>query len=210
MSADHELAANRSLQKIPDELSSFRRQDAFRMELHSFDRQFPVAQTHDDGLTVLLASRRYLQLVGKALLLDDERVIAVRNHRRSQPLKDCASVMFHHAGLAVHDAVGANYSSAECRPDRLMSETDAQYGNFPGKLLDQLNRDSRLVGRAGAGRDHDLARMQFAHLVHGDLIIATNLHLFSGLANVLHEIEGERIVVVENEDHKKLLSCSAF
>ena len=88
-----------------------------------------------------------------------------------------------------------------------MPEADAQNWYLFREMADEIERDTRFVGSAGSRRQDDLARSHLFDLFQSHLIVATDLHLFSSLPNVLNEVEGERVVIVKNEDHDQLLSC---
>jgi len=72
-------------------------------------------------------------------------------------------------------------------------------------MADQFNADPGFVRRARPRRDDDSLRSHRFYFFHRDLIVASDLDLRSELANVLDEVVGERIVVVENENQGTLL-----
>ena len=172
------------------------------MELHAFYRKVAVTKPHDHGLTVLFATGRDLELSGQTLFFDDQRMITVCHHRGIDSAEDRAAVMLYHAGFAVHDAIGADYHSAERGTDRLVPEADPQDWNFSGKVADEVERDAGFVRRAWSGGQDDLTWNHVFDLIDRDLIVTTDTHFLSSLANVLDEVEGERVVVVENENHE--------
>ena len=63
---------------------------------------------------------------------------------------------------------------------------------------------------AGARRDDDPIRTNRFHLGHADLIVAADFNLRPQLSQILDEVVGERIVVVEHEDHSHLHSLSSL
>src|SRR5262245_20362532 len=101
----------------------------------------------------------------------------------------------------MHDGVGAHYLSAKCLPNRLMSEADTQDWHLARKMLDQLNADARILRCARSGRDHDPLRAKLLDLLDGGLIVAAHHHLLTCFSDVLHQVEGERVVVVEDKHH---------
>ena len=56
-------------------------------------------------------------------------------------------------------------------------------------------------GRPGPGRDHDLLRRHRLDLAERHLVVAAHAHVGAQLAEILHEVVGERIVVVDDENH---------
>ena len=65
-------------------------------------------------------------------------------------------------------------------------------------MPDGVHADPGLVRRAGAGGDDDATRFKGGNLVDGDLVVAMNLHLGTQLAEILHEVVGETVVVVDH------------
>src|SRR5262249_40911444 len=58
-----------------------------------------------------------------------------------------------------------------------------------------------LVGRARPGRDDDAPRGQRRHFGDGERVVALDAHLRAQLAQVLRQVVGERIVVVDEQQH---------
>src|SRR5690606_22353092 len=85
--------------------------------------------------------------------------------------------------------------------DALVPEAHAEDRNPAAEALDDRHRDPRLVGRARPGRDHDLRGREALDLVEADLIVAVNAHVLAELAEILHEVVGERVVIVDHEEH---------
>src|SRR4030095_10345930 len=81
-----------------------------------------------------------------------------------------------------------------------MAETDAEDGNLPREALDEGHRDARLTRRAGAGRDDDPVGRHRRHLVARDGVGAPHRDLRAALREVLHEVVGEGVVVVDHQD----------
>src|SRR5687767_10679588 len=90
-----------------------------------------------------------------------------------------------------------------------MAEADAEDRHRRTEALDGGNRDAGVLGTARAGRNHDPRRRQRRDLVQRDLVVAAHRHLGAELAQVLGEVEGERIVVVDQEDHHRSSRCAS-
>ena len=101
----------------------------------------------------------------------------------------------------MHDVPGADDASAEGLADALVAQADAEDRDLAGEAFDGGQRDARFVGRAGAGREYDAFRGEFGDPVGVDLVIAVDPHLFTQLAEVLHQVVGEGVVVVDHEQH---------
>src|SRR5690606_21089430 len=105
--------------------------------------------------------------------------------------------------LAVHDALGADDAATEGSADGLVAKADAEQRDAAGKMFDGGHRDARLIGRAGARRDHDVARRHGFDAGEIDLVVADHAHVGAQFPEVLHEVPGEGIVVVDHQQHQK-------
>ena len=172
------------------------------MELHAFDGMMAMPQAHDGAGAVFLGGPGAdFEFGWQIFFFDDERVITRGRHRHGKSLKHCPVVMHHRAGFAVHEMSGTNHAAAEGFADGLMSQANAEDGNFSREVADEGDADSGLVRRAGARRDDDSLGLQGLHFVDGDLVVASHLNLCAQFADVLDQVVGERIVVVEYENH---------
>src|SRR5579864_7210393 len=171
------------------------------MELDAFNVMAAVAQAHDGASAVFFGGPGAdFQLGGQIFFFHDKRMIAGGRHRHRQTLKDGFVVVHDRAGLAVHDMTGTNDIAAEGFADRLVTEADAEHWDFSREVADQVDADARLMRRAWAGRDDDALGTHALNFVHGNLVVAAHLDLCAQFAEVLDQVVGEGIVVVEYED----------
>lgn len=110
--------------------------------------------------------------------------------------------MFYRAGLAVHQLFGAHHVAPKRLANGLMSQAHTQNRRFARHMPDQRNQNSCLARRARPRRKQNSLRLERLDLLHRQLIVAPHLYLRTQLAQVLHQVEGERVVVVENENHR--------
>src|SRR5918992_4943398 len=103
--------------------------------------------------------------------------------------------------LAVHNPLRPHHLAAEGLADRLVSETHAEDRDAAGEALDRCEGDAGLVRRARTGRDHDVRGRERTDFLDGELVVAKHAHLGAKLAQVLNEVEGKRIVVVDHQYH---------
>src|SRR5215216_5588545 len=101
----------------------------------------------------------------------------------------------------MHDTFGAHHFPAVRLADRLMPETDAENGDATTPSADRLDGYASFLGRAGTRRQHDGRRRQDADLVDGDCIVAAHDDFGSELTQVLNQVVGEGVVVVDDEQH---------
>ena len=84
--------------------------------------------------------------------------------------------------------------------DRLMAEADAEDRNRRAGRLDEVEADSRLLRRAGAGREHDGVGPRGDHLGDAISIIAVDRHVGAERAQIMHQVPGEAVVIVDQRD----------
>ena len=82
-----------------------------------------------------------------------------------------------------------------------MAQTDAEHRHVRSKALDHLDRDARVFGSSGSGRDDDVIGRIVADLVGRQLVVAADERRCAQLAEILGEIERERIVVIDQKNH---------
>src|SRR5262245_59313127 len=98
----------------------------------------------------------------------------------------------------MHNAAGAYDLAAIGFNDGLVSQADAEDGDGAAPAPDEWDRDAGFSWCAGAGGDHDGFRCERIDILDGDGVVSFDAHVLSKLAQVLNDIEGEGIVVVEN------------
>src|SRR3981189_1973709 len=103
--------------------------------------------------------------------------------------------------LAMPRTGRAHDAAPESLADRLMAETDAEDRNAARGLFYQVQADAGLVRGAGAGRQHDRLGTGGEHRVGGDLVVAPDSDLRSQPAQIMDEVEGEAVIVVDQHDH---------
>src|SRR5581483_7839473 len=122
-------------------------------------------------------------------------------HWGRQIPKDCLAVVGDLAGLAMHEFRRANHLATECGTNRLMSQTHSQQRYLGGESPDQFNADSSLLWSARPRRQKNPVRTHPFHIRHRKSVIAPDYNFFAQLTQVLHQVVGKGIVVVENENH---------
>jgi hypothetical protein len=171
-------------------------QHRLRVKLHPLHGQFPVAHAHD--LAVVGPGRR--QQVGRARgSFDRQRVVAVDGEVLWQAGEHALPVGGDHAGLAVHQLLRPQYLPAEGGADALVAKANTQDRKLAGKVPDRLDRDSRFGRRARSRRNDQQVRLAFGDACHRDLVVTEHFHLRTQFAEVLHQVVGEAVVVVDHQ-----------
>src|SRR5437868_6387932 len=126
------------------------------MKLHALDRIPLVSQSHNHAVAVAIASvRAHFQFTRQRVFLDDEGMVASGLHWRRHIGEDRLAIVFHHAGLAMHQGACPDNFAAERSTDRLVSEANTEERHLAGKMLDQLNADAGILRRAWTRRDEN-------------------------------------------------------
>jgi hypothetical protein len=123
-------------------------------------------------------------------------------HRGFDPLKDRAAIVLDRARFPVHQLPGPYHFSAERFAQGLMSEADSKHRNLAGEVTKQFDADPRFMRSAWPWGDHDAVGVESLDLVNAQLVVAANVDFGAQFAEILHQVVGERVVVVENEDHR--------
>ena len=198
----------RQAEEILDHLFAGRCQHALGMELHSLNRKLSMAEAHNDASAILIACPGTdFEVARQVAFPDDQGVITSGSKRRVNSPKDGSPVVFHRAGLAVHQSFGADHLPTESLADRLMSEADTEDRNFAGKVADQFDADPGVLRRARARGNDDALGIETRYLVHAEFVVPPYFDASAQFAEVLDEVVGERVVIVENKDHKIILNA---
>src|SRR5438105_15879866 len=104
-----------------------------------------------------------------------------------------------HGCFPMHETGSADDISAIGLCDALMTETDAQDWNLGPESQDDFFADSRFAWRARAGRNADVLRRLVCNFIQRDFIVSFDQKFTSKLAEILREIVGERVVVIDQE-----------
>ena len=133
----------------------------------------------------------------------DQAVIPRGNERVSERCEDPFRIVVNLRDLSVHQPVGPIHFPTEDLTDALVTQAHSQQGHFRPEPLDDLFRNARFARSAWSGRDDDSIGTQGRDFVERNLIISDDAHVKRGidLTQSLHEVVGERVVVVDQQDH---------
>ena len=166
------------------------------MELHPFHGELAVAQPHDDAVVCPGAG---LEACGK--IPHHQRVVAGGREGIRDAAEDGESVVVDVGGLAVDGELAPRHHGAEGLADRLMAKAHPQDGDHACEAAHQADADAGLVGGTRSGRHHDVRGFALQDLLHRDRVVAVDGDVAGGyLPQVLHQVVGEGIVVVEDQD----------
>lgn len=96
---------------------------------------------------------------------------------------------------------GADDFAAEGLTDGLMAEADAEQGQVMfGSFLDEREADARMVGVAWAGGNDDAFGGSFENCIDADLVITMNNSLDTQIAEILDQVVGEAVIIIDQDD----------
>lgn len=104
------------------------RENALRVELDPLGWMLSMSNTHDFSV---VAPGSYLKALGQARFIHHERVIAGGEERGGESRKYARTGVLHRGGLPVHDLGGPDNRSSKDLAYGLMSQADAENGQFP-------------------------------------------------------------------------------
>ena len=174
------------------------------MKLHALKRRcagggFPP-NAHD--LITLRASGDFKVRVNRGWV-DHQRVVARCDEWVGHANKESAPIMMNGTGLAVHcDVIAANGHTVDVT-DRLVTEAHTECRNAPLEMRKQRAADAGLLRRARTGRDHQVRGAKRLGTGDVDGIITDDFDAQArvDLAETLDEVPGERVIVVNQEEH---------
>src|SRR6185369_598792 len=140
------------LEKILQHQMAVLGRDAFGMKLHAVHRQRFVREPHDQTVAGFGGDA---ERVRHGVALHHQRVVARRLERAVDAAEHARAPMANFGELAVNRLRRPHDVAAERLADGLMAEADAEDRDGRRGLFDQIEADTGLVGRAGAGRQHD-------------------------------------------------------
>lgn len=108
----------------------------------------------------------------------------------------------------MHQMRRATDFRAESRADGLMSQANPENRNFAGKMPDQFDADACILRRTRPGRNYDALGPEIFKFADRDLVVAANLNLGAEFSEILDQVVGKGIVIVENEDHNGALAIA--
>jgi len=169
------------------------------VELHAFDLVVAVTKAHDDAIIGFGGDG---ELPRQRFPFNDQRVVARGGERIGQLAENVLTVVMNLAGLAVEKFWGANDFSAKSGADGLVSETNTEDGEFSGEAFDEFDGDASFLRRARTRRNHNALGLAACNFLDGDFVVAMHFDGATKFAEILREVVGKRVVVVQQQNHR--------
>ena len=101
----------------------------------------------------------------------------------------------------MHRRVAAGDLAAEGGGKGLVAKTHAQNGKSAGCRLYEIDGNAGVLGKAGAGREHDALRLALDDRIDACRVIAHDVHLGAHIGQEMPQIPGEAVIVVDEYNH---------
>src|SRR4051794_19199452 len=182
-------------QEISKQLFPLRCQHRLGVELDALGGKVAGGGSHDH----VSEAGAELEVVGNRARIGHQRVVAAGDERAGQAGEDRPAVVLDLGVLAV-DRLPDDDPAAEGLDQRLVAQTDAEDRRpLLGEGAHRLDRYAGLRRCAGAGGDHQAVGAALEQLADLGPVVADDLHLGAELPQVLDEVVGEAVVVVDDE-----------
>ena len=98
----------------------------------------------------------------------------------------------------MHHLARTHHVTAKGLANALMAQAHAKNWQLAGKVRDHRQRHAGFGRRAGAGGNHDALGIQRLDLGHGQFVIPDDVNVSAQLGQVLHDVVGEGVVVIDH------------
>ena len=124
-----------AIQKVLQQGMPLLSENGFRVELHTLDVVLTVTDTHDlVHLATMLGPGSHLEAVRQRLPFNHQRMVTGGAERVAEPGEHPDIGVVYRRGLAVHHLARMHDACAEGLADGLVSQTNPQDGQAPGKV----------------------------------------------------------------------------
>src|ERR1041384_2602807 len=167
------------------------------MELNAVDRELALLQAHDFAFGGLGGD---FEIRRQRFATNDQRMVTRRFERIWKAFKDSSVAMPHRRSFPMHQSRRGNNFGAENRADALMAETNTEDRHLRSEDANDFVADARILRPAVPGRNADAIWRQLFGFGNRDLVIAFHDYLATKHAEVLGEVVGKRVVVIDDQD----------
>src|SRR5947207_3360053 len=115
--------------------------------------------------------------------------------------EDTAALVLDQRKLAVNRRGSPDDFAAEGLANGLVPKADPENRDRWGGLGNQLKANAGVIRRARAGREHDCVWVGRNHLATRYFVIAMNGDLRPEATEIVEQVEGKAVVVVDEDDH---------
>ena len=168
------------------------------MKLHTLNRALAMPQAHQQAAR---CARAHLQALGERVFGDKQAVIAADLERGGEPFEEASAVVLDQL-LVPMNWLRLDELCAEVLGDRLMPQADPKDGEIVGGRSQALHRRARASRPPGTRTNHEARRLTRADRGPIRAVRAQDFYLSPELLEELHEVEGEGVAVIEDQNHR--------
>src|SRR6202171_1844800 len=161
-------------------------------------RELSMLQSHDLAFSRFCADG---ELIGQSLRRDDERMIARSGKWVWQSGENARPIVMDLRGFAVHQPLRLDNLSAKNFRDALVTQANTEQWHARREPAHDFFAYSRFAGACRSGRDANMRRLQPGNFINREGVVTPNNGFTAKLAKILDEVVGERIVIIEDEQH---------
>ncbi len=169
------------------------------MKLDAMNGVLLMLHSHYYAVLGLSRDAEYLR---QRIPFNYERVIPGRREPLCNAGKDVATIVLNQTGLAMHQSRSMNDPTTEDLADRLVPKADAKNGYGTSKAVDHLHADTGVSRPSWTGGYEYPGRIEVADLCQRNRIVSKYRNLVHPLRNDMHQVIGERVVIVDDENHE--------
>ena len=164
------------------------------MELYAEQREFLMAQCHEDAVSVV---RSGFELRRKAFSVNDQGVITRRFESVFDVFEDIVAIVPDDIDFSMHGHWPADNLCAKRLRNDLVSEAHAEEGEASVAFSHEFETDACVVGVFGARREDDRPGFEREGFFGAQGIIALDACFKPDVAEEMDEVVGETVVVVD-------------
>src|SRR5262245_61038679 len=171
--------------------------NAFGMELNAVHRQSAMHNSHHQAIGAFRVDR---QITRHAGALHHQRMVARCLQRSINAAKYPGPGVPDFRKLAVQGSCPHDFS-AKRLSDCLVAEAYAEDWSAGRRFADEIEANAGFVGRARTWREDDRIGLQRHDVRDRNLVVAMDDHIRPQSSQIMEEVEGEAVIVVDQDNH---------
>jgi len=165
-----------------------------------------VANTHD---LAFYGFGGDFEAGGDTFAFDEERVVTGGLKALRHSGENIGVLMLNGRGFPMHEVAGSNDFPTKMLSNALMAEAHAKERNACfSRSLGNGKGAAGFIGATGSGGEHDAFGVKRNDLIGGDFVVSVDFLFYTELTEILNQIVGERVEVVDDEEHSLYMSGS--
>jgi glycine dehydrogenase len=113
--------------------------------------------------------------------------------------KYTAIIMMNQGCFTMHNHARMHYPPTQHLGNTLMAQTDAENRQMAAEAFDYRHGNPGFVRSARTRRDNDTLGRKISDIIDANLIVAINAYRGTQLTQVLHQIVGKRVIIIDHQ-----------